>query len=185
MTECQSYRDRLGITHCFMPIGGSSLCISTRAALPADPDDSLEGTPMSDPNAQYPEGPRSPYQPAAPAAAPLSESDDRQWASLAHIGGILGVVPSLLIWLIFKDRGRFTAVEAKEALNFQITLLFGYVAINIVAGVLGVLTFGLLSGLSGLVWVLWLVGSVFSVLGFRQAKDGHGYRYPFAIRLIT
>ena len=65
------------------------------------------------------------------AATPLTETEDRQWASFAHLGGILGFLLSLIIWLVFKDRGRFTAVEAKEALNFQITLLIGYVAINI------------------------------------------------------
>lgn len=190
MTECQSYRDRLGITHCYKRIPGSSLCISAQEILVADPHDSLKGTTMSDPNAQYPEDPNSgqrppqPYQPAAPAGAPLSESEDRQWASFAHLGGILSFVPALLIWLIFKDRGRFTAVEAKEALNFQITLLFGYVAINIIASFLAAITFGIGGLFGGLSWVLWLVGLIFSILGFMQAKDGHGYRYPFAIRLI-
>lgn len=189
-TECQSYRDPLGITHCYKPIRRSSLCISAQETLVADPHDSLKGTIMSDPNAQYPEDPNSgqrpppPYQPAAPAAAPLSESDDRQWASFAHLGGILSFVPSLLIWLVFKDRGRFTAVEAKEALNFQITLLFGYVAINIIASFLAAITFGIGGLFGGLSWVLWIVGLIFSILGFMQAKDGHGYRYPFAIRLI-
>lgn len=190
MTECQSYRDQLGITHCYKTIRGSSLCISTQETLPVGQHDSLKGTIMSDPNAQYPEDPNSgrrppqPYQPAAPAAAPLSESDDRQWASFAHLGGILSFVPSLLIWLIFKDRGRFTAVEAKEALNFQITLLFGYVAVNIISSILGPITFGLGYAFNGLNGVIWLVGVIFSILGFMQAKDGHGYRYPFAIRLI-
>ena len=51
-------------------------------------------------------------------ALPLTASEDRQWATLAHFGGILGCVPSLLIYLIFKDRGPFTAQESKEALNF-------------------------------------------------------------------
>src|SRR5688500_1224341 len=61
---------------------------------------------------------------AAPQpAAPLTEAEDRQWASFAHLGGILGFLPSLIIWLVFKDRGTFTNVEAKEALNFQITLI--------------------------------------------------------------
>ena len=53
-------------------------------------------------------------------ALPLTASEDRQWATLAHFGGILGCVPSLLIYLIFKDRGPFTAQESKEALNFTL-----------------------------------------------------------------
>jgi len=147
---------------------------------------------MSDPNAQDPndpnagqQPPQQPYQPAAPvAAAPLTEAEDRQWASFAHLGGILGFLPSLIIWLIFKDRGRLTAVEAKEALNFQITLVIGYVAINILSVFLAAVTFGIGAILSLLIFVLWILGVVFSILGFTQAKDGQHYRYPYALRLV-
>ena len=147
---------------------------------------------MSDPNAQDPndpnpaqQPPQQPYQPTAPvAAAPLTEAEDRQWASFAHLGGILSFLPSLIIWLIFKDRGRLTAVEAKEALNFQITLVIGYVAINILSVFLAAVTFGIGAILSLLILVLWILGVVFSILGFTQAKDGQHYRYPYALRLV-
>jgi len=46
-------------------------------------------------------------------AAPLSEAEDRQWASFAHLGGIIGILPALIIWLVFKDRGSFTNQESK------------------------------------------------------------------------
>jgi uncharacterized Tic20 family protein len=129
--------------------------------------------------------PQQPYQPSAPvAAAPLTEADDRQWASFAHLGGILSFLPSLIIWLVFKDRGRFTDIEAKEALNFQITLVIGYAAINIIGVFLALVTFGIGGVFSLLVWVLWVVGVIFSILGFMKAKDGEHYRYPFALRLI-
>lgn len=143
---------------------------------------------MSDPNAQGPPDPsqRPPQQPYQPAStvAPLTETEDRQWASFAHLGGILWFLPSLVIWLVFKDRGRFTAIEAKEALNFQITLLFGYFAINFIGVFLAIVTFGIGGVFTGLAWVLWIAGVIFSVLGFMQAKDGKHYRYPFAVRLI-
>ena len=131
----------------------------------------------------YPTGQGPSSGPAA--GAPLTAEQDRQWASLAHLGGILSFPPALIIWLVFKDRGAFTNEEGKEALNFQITLLFGYVAINLAATILGLLTFGLLSVISSLGWVLWLIGSIFSVLGYLSAKDGRPYRYPFSLRLIS
>jgi uncharacterized Tic20 family protein len=131
----------------------------------------------------YPTG-QSPSQPPA-AGAPLTAEQDRQWASLAHLGGILSFPPALIIWLVFKDRGPFTDTEGKEALNFQITLLIGYVAINLAATILGLVTFGLLSVLSSLGWVLWLLGSIFSVVAFFSAREGRGYRYPFSLRLIS
>ena len=124
-------------------------------------------------------------QPNPPAAAaPLSEAEDKQWASFAHLGGILGFVPALIIWLIFKDRGRFTNEEGKEALNFQITLLIAYVALNILISILAAVTFGLGGFLGFLVPLVWVAGLIFSILGFLKAKDGIPYRYPFALRLI-
>ena len=144
---------------------------------------------MSDPNAPLPDDPnfgqRPPEQPYSSVPAhPLTESEDRQWASFAHLGGILSFLPALIIWLVFKDRGRFTAEQAKEALNFQITLLIGYVVIWVVTAFLAVVTFGLGSVFGLLVWVVWIVSVIFSILGFMQAKDGHPYRYPFNARLV-
>ena len=118
------------------------------------------------------------------AASPLSEADDRQWASLAHLGGILGFLPSLIILLVFKDRGRLVNTEAKEALNFQITLLIGYVAINVVSSILAIITFGIGGIFVSLVGLLWIAGVIFSIMGFLKAKDGQNYRYPFALRLV-
>ena len=114
--------------------------------------------------------------PAAPQpAAPLTETEDRQWASFAHLGGIIGILPSLIIWLVFKDRGRFTNEEAKEALNFQITILFVY----IVGYILSLVIIGFLVVLAASV-----VSIIFSIMGFLASKDGKSYRYPFAIRII-
>ena len=126
------------------------------------------------------------YQPAAPQpAAPLTEADDRQWASFAHLGGILGILPSLIIWLIFKDRGNFSNVEGKEALNFQITAAIAQVAVFILNAILTAATLGIW-GFIG--WMLplavWVISLIWSIQGFMKAKDGISYRYPFALRLI-
>lgn len=184
MPECQSYRDLLDVTHCYRTILHSKLCmykLTTRL---------LKGMIMSDPNAQAPgdpnlgqqppqqpyQPPQPPYQPAPPvAAAPLTEAEDKQWASFAHLGGIVGFLPSLIIWLVFKDRGRFTANEAKEALNFQITLAIVYViSVLLWIALIGILTY----------FAAVILSIIFSIFGFMKAKDGQSYRYPFALRLI-
>ena len=114
--------------------------------------------------------------PAAPvSAAPLTPAEDKQWASFAHLGGILGILPSLIIWLVFKDRGAKTNVEAKEALNFQITILFAY----IVGSILSLIFIGVFISLAA-----WVVSIIFSIIGFMRVNEGGSYRYPFAIRLI-
>ena len=116
------------------------------------------------------------FTPAAPQpAAPLTEAEDRQWASFAHLGGILGFLPSLIIWLVFKDRGSFTNNEAKEALNFQITVVAAY----IVGSILSVIVVGFLITIAAAI-----ISIILSVVAFTKAKDGITYRYPFAIRLI-
>ena len=127
----------------------------------------------------------NPSQPGRPTGAPLNAADDIQWASFAHLGGILGIVPSLVIWLVFKDRGPFTDREAKEALNFQITAAIAWAGLFLVTSVLTTITLGLF----GLVaphhyLALFAAVVVFSIMGYLKAKDGLGYRYPFALRLV-
>ena len=113
--------------------------------------------------------------PAPAAAAPLTEAEDKQWASFAHLGGIIGFLPSLIIWLVLKDRGAKTNVEAKEALNFQITLAIAYV-IGLI------LTIVIIGGVICL--AVWVVSIIFSIIAFTKVNAGGSYRYPFALRLI-
>ncbi len=133
--------------------------------------------PTPDPNQPPQQGvpPQQPVPPQPAPAAPLSQSEDIQWASFAHLGGIIGFLPSLIIWLVFKDRGQFTNVEAKEALNFQITMLIGYV----IGAILSIILIGAIISLA-----VWVISIVFSIIAFLRVKDGNHYRYPFAIRLI-
>lgn len=123
-----------------------------------------------------------PPPPAAAPAAPLSPAEDKQWASFAHLGGILGFLPSLIIWLIFKDRGQLTNQEAKEALNFQITVTIGYVACIILGTVLAVIFIGFLFYL--IQFGIWIAAIIFSIVAFTKVNAGGTYRYPFAIRFI-
>jgi uncharacterized protein len=132
--------------------------------------------------------------PAAPQpAGPLTPAEDKQWASFAHFGGILGFLPSLIIFLVFKDRGTLTRQESKEALNWQITWTAVYIVLAIVLGILSViLAFALpypagelVSRLLGfIIWLPYLINVVFSIIGGVKVNGGGAYRYPVAVRLI-
>jgi uncharacterized protein len=104
------------------------------------------------------------------------DKDARTMAMLAHLLGILiGFLGPLLIWLLKKDQSAFVESQSKEALNFQLTLLIGYV----ISGVTSCILIG---------WVLlpivWLTGLIFGIIGGMQANNGVEYRYPFNIRMI-
>ena len=137
----------------------------------------------------------------APAAAPqpaqpLSESDDKLWASLAHLGGILYILPSLIIYLVLKDRGAKVRVEAKEALNWQITFVGIWIILQILVAIItAIVTAASIATLNGaglgiasFLWILpllwWLLNVLLSVLGFVKVNGGGSYRYPFAFRFI-
>jgi hypothetical protein len=127
----------------------------------------------------------------APAAAPqpaqpLSESDDKLWASLAHFGGVLFILPSLLIYLILKDRGPKVRVEAKEALNWEITFLIVFIVWQIIGAILTVpLFFTPLAFLPSLIgFLLWALNAVLSIVGGIKVNGGGSYRYPVSFRFI-
>ncbi|HEY2344400.1 MAG TPA: DUF4870 domain-containing protein [Xanthomonadaceae bacterium] len=104
--------------------------------------------------------------------------DQKTMAMLAHLLGILtGFLGPLVIWLINKDKPEagFVNDQAKEALNFQITLLLVY----IVGIVLSIILIGIFINLAA-----WLACIILSIMGGMKANEGVEYRYPFALRLI-
>ena len=99
-------------------------------------------------------------------------------AMLSHLlGGLIGFLVPLIIWLIKKDTMPFVDDQAKEALNFQITMLIAYVACGILAAVT--------CGFGAFLFLpLWAADVVLGIMGGMKANEGIAYRYPFAIRLV-
>jgi len=112
------------------------------------------------------------YQPVQP----MSPQDQRLWSTLTHVGGILfGFVVPLITYLVLKDRGAFVAEHTKTALNFQLTMLIGYVASFILTFLLiGVILF----------FVIWVLIIVFSIIAAMKANAGELYQYPLTIKFI-
>jgi uncharacterized Tic20 family protein len=111
----------------------------------------------------------------------LGESDERTMGMLAHIlGAVTSFVGPLIIWLIKKDESPFVNDQGKEALNFQITVVIGYVVAMILSFVpfVGCVTVILFPALG-------IASLVFGILGGLEANKGKAYRYPFALRLIS
>jgi len=128
----------------------------------------------------------------APAGAPSAE--EKQWAMFAHLSALLGgiltsgwagnigfFVGPLVIWLMKKDTMPFVADQAKEALNFAITVSLVFVALLI----LTVMTLGIGAVLSvPLMLIVGVTALVLVIIAAMKANEGVAYRYPFALRLV-
>lgn len=132
---------------------------------------------------------------------------DRQWAAGAHVlaltlailtawlVGMAGVVGAGIVYFIKRDDSPFAAAHAREAVNFNLSMLLYSVVAAVIAFLLvgaTVLTLGIgliLTAPAGLVLVLaicaiavlWLVCSVIAAF---KAWNGEHYRYPLTIRLF-
>jgi uncharacterized Tic20 family protein len=121
----------------------------------------------------------NPYDPpivGKPHPSGLSE-EDRTWGMLAHLSALIAMalggltfLGPLIVWLIYKDKSAFVADQAKEALNFQISVLIAMLITLIT--VIGP-------------FVVAIGAVIFSVIAGMEANKGVAYRYPYTIRLIS
>mgnify|MGYP001425957616 CR=1 FL=1 len=123
----------------------------------------------------------SPARNDGPAAGTPSKSE-RDWALFAHLSALLvymtaigGVLVPFVIWLMKRDEMPFAATQAKEALNFQITVYLTAIAFGLLCFVL--IGFPLLAALVVMHIVLTIIATM-------KASEGIAYRYPFNLRLI-
>ena len=112
-----------------------------------------------------------------PPATTNAPADQRTMALAAHLLGIFTwFIGPLIIWLINKDDASksFVTDQAKEALNFQIT-------ITIAMLICIVLTIVIIGGI--LAPIVGILNLVFCIIAAVKANNGEAYRYPFALRL--
>ena len=118
-------------------------------------------------NAPTPPIPTDPMQPA---------DNDKNIALLVWIGGIFfGFIPSLIVWLMNKDKPGWLTDQCREALNFQITVMIAYLA----SWVLIFIIIGLF-----LFFIVLILSLVFGIIGAIKSSQGISYRCPLAIRLL-
>ncbi len=112
-----------------------------------------------------------------------SNPESRMWAMLAHLSALSGfvipfgnIVGPLIIWLIKRDEMSFVNDQAKEALNFNISMtiymLVSLVLIFVVIGIPLIIVLG----------IAWLVLTIVAAV---KANEGVAYRYPLTLRLVN
>jgi uncharacterized Tic20 family protein len=139
------------------------------------------GPPYGTPPQQGPQGPYQTggYQPRP--APPLSPAEEKQYSLIAHLGIIVtGPIVPAIFYAIYKDRGPFIREQSREALNFGITALIGYISAVILGGLLDWLWWT-----PPFSFILWIAVIVLAVMAAVAVNRGENYRYPFAIRFVN
>tara|TARA_R110002049_G_scaffold2750_9_gene22357 strand:+ start:26742 stop:27146 length:405 start_codon:yes stop_codon:yes gene_type:complete len=111
--------------------------------------------------------------------------DDRNLALIAHLsgcvgivaGGLIGFVGPLIIYLLKKDTSAYVAEQAKEALNFQITLFLIAIVCLVITAISCFVAFPIM-------FVPMVLQLVFGIIAALAVRDGTDYRYPFNMRLV-
>ena len=130
-----------------------------------------------------------------PVGAPSQDQgipvQQRQWAMFAHLSALTGLFTGglgcflgpLIIWLVQKDTMPFVGDQAKEALNFNITVGIVTLGLVVVGTVLLVVLIGFLFYFAAFaVGIYWLVMTIIATI---KSNEGVAYRYPMTLRLVS
>ena len=114
----------------------------------------------------------------------VSPAEERTMGTLAHAiplvamvisAGLLGFVASLVLYVIYKDRGPFARENAANSLNIQITTgIVLLVSLPLMLILIGFLTFG----------VAIVVAFVLHLIGALKANRGEWWRPPLTLRFV-
>jgi uncharacterized protein len=153
------------------------------------PGAQVPGAPM--PGAQLPPGDPPPmpsyetvpgpppvsYGWTPPAQQPMTPDDERLWAMLAHLSILaFSIIAPIIILAVYGKRSQFVSDQAKEALNFHITLfLAGIVSAILIFVIIGIF----------LLMAVAIGGLVFGIIAAIKAYEGTPYRYPVNIRFLS
>ena len=133
------------------------------------------------------------YMTPPPPPIGVPSAEEKQWAMFAHLSALLGglltgavggwgcFLGPLIIWLVKKDTMPFVNDQAKEALNFNITVA----AVFLILWILTVVTLFIGAIVTfPLMVIVGIAALVLIVMAAIKANDGVAYRYPFTFRLI-
>jgi uncharacterized Tic20 family protein len=106
-----------------------------------------------------------------------SSNDEKNIATVTHLGGtVFSFIPALIVWILKKDDSAYIAAQAKEALNFQITVLIA----QFIAGILAFILIGFV-----FMGIIWLANIVLCIIAAISTSKGENYRYPLTLRLVN
>jgi uncharacterized Tic20 family protein len=124
-----------------------------------------------------------------PLPMPLSVSEERSWAMLAHLSvlvnlftGVLGPVVALIIYLIFLPRSKYVAYHAMQSFLFQLLLWYGLGVMWGIVGTLSAIVIGIvLIPFACVLTPFFLIGMaiapIYGIVGAVQVSQGQDFKY--------
>ena len=118
------------------------------------------------------ETPSSAYASLAPTG------NDKIWSMLSHLSALfgLGIILPLVVYLAMRHESEYAASNAKEALNFHISVYLYLLCCIPLAFILIGIPLMIIIGFGSL--ILAIIAAV-------KASHGECYRYPLTLRLVN
>lgn len=111
-----------------------------------------------------------------------ANNDESNWGMFAHLSALVGLVipfgsliAPLIIWLTKGKESAYVGEQARESLNFQITMAIVFAVCFVLSFIVIGLLFMILAGIADLVFI---------ILATITASKGQMYRYPYTLRLV-
>jgi len=109
--------------------------------------------------------------------------NEKQWAMACHLGALTlyigvpfgNIIVPLVIWLSKRDESPLVEEQARESLNFQITITIFLIVFGLFSIILVGIPFLIVTGVAHI---------IFSIIATMEVDKGKSYRYPFNIRFV-
>jgi uncharacterized protein len=112
-----------------------------------------------------------------PMAFSPPTGNDKIWSILSHLSSLIGVgiILPLVVYLAMRKESEYVACNAREALNFHISVLIYVICcVPLIFIFIGI----------PLMLVIALGSLVLGIIAAIKASDGDCYRYPLTLRLV-
>jgi uncharacterized protein len=151
----------------------------------------------SDPTRPYGQQSVGHHPETAHHAAPttISPQEERTWGTISHAGavaamvfsaGFLGFLASIVVYVMYKDRGPFVRSHAANSLNVQISMFIWLVVVSVLYVILGIVTLGVgFLVFLPIFFVPPVIAGILHVVGAVKAYNGEWWNPPLTPRFVS
>jgi len=114
----------------------------------------------------------------------MDQNRERSLAVVSHLGGLVPfllfpILIPFLVWLLKGDESPFVNEQAREALNFQISLfIYWAISIMLVFTIIGI-------PVAAVAFIIFIITNIVcSIKGAVRTSKGLNYKYPMNLRII-